>query len=86
MQVYLPDDLYAQVKSATSRLNVSGILQVALAARIAELARLDALKTALDTYQDEFGAFSETELECQIRTDAEEAITPSSKSKRKKAA
>ena len=44
MQVYLPEELYEKIKSRTDRLNVSGILQGALAERLADLERLDALE------------------------------------------
>ncbi len=42
MQVYLPAELYERVQSRTDRVNVSGMLQDALAERLADLERLDA--------------------------------------------
>ena len=86
MQVYLPDELYEKVKSQTDRLNVSGILQHALAERLADLERLDALAAAVDSYELEFGAFSDDELDRQAESDREQAIRPRAKRRRESAA
>lgn len=49
MQVYLPADLYERVKARSDELNVSALLQDALAQRLAQLDRLDAARAALPT-------------------------------------
>jgi post-segregation antitoxin (ccd killing protein) len=86
MQVYLPHELYEKIKSRTDRVNVSGILQDALAERLADLERLDALAAAVDSYEAEFGAFSDEELDRQAESDQKQAIRPRAKKKRASAA
>ena len=86
MQVYLPDDLYAQVKAQGQNLNVSGILQQALQERIDHENRLAAGREAVADYEAEFGAFTETELAAQAKLDLENSIHPRAKRKRPKAA
>ena len=81
MQVYLPDELYEKVKSQTARLNVSGVLQEALAHRLAQLERLDALATAVDSYGAEFGTFTDEELNRQAEADAKQMVHPRAKRK-----
>lgn len=81
MQVYLPDDLYEKVKSQTARLNVSRILQEALAQRLEQLERLDALATAVDSYSAEFGVFTDEELNRQTEADKKQAVHPRAKRK-----
>jgi post-segregation antitoxin (ccd killing protein) len=79
MQVYLPDELYEKVKGQASRLNVSGVLQDALVQRLAELERLDALAAAVDSYEGEFGAFSDKELKQQAGADKKQMTRPKAK-------
>lgn len=86
MQVYLPDELYEKIKSQTTRLNVSGILQDALAQRLDQLERLDALAAAVDSYTAEFGAFSDEELNRQIEADKKQMARPRTKKKAPSAA
>lgn len=86
MQVYLPDELYERIKSQTPRLNVSGILQDALAQRLDQLERIDALATAVDSYAAEFGAFSDEELDRQAEADKEQTVRPRTKRKGSSAA
>lgn len=86
MQVYLPDELYEKIKSRTDRVNVSGILQDALAERLAHLERLDALAAAVDSYEAEFGAFSDEELNRQAESDQKQTMRPRAKKKRASAA
>ena len=86
MQVYLPDDLYAQVKAQGQSFNVSGILQQALQERIDHESRLDAGRDAVTDYEAEFGAFTETELAAQATLDLENSVYPQPKRKRKLAA
>ncbi len=86
MQVYLPDELYDRVKSRVDRVNVSGLLQEALAQRLADLERLDALAAAVDSYEKEVGPFSDAELDRQAESDQKQAIRPRAKKKRASAA
>lgn len=86
MQVYLPDELYARVKSQTTRLNVSGILQDAIAQRLEQLERQDALATAVDSYSAEFGAFTDEELNRQAEADKQHVVHPRAKRKSRSAA
>jgi post-segregation antitoxin (ccd killing protein) len=86
MQVYLPDDLYEKVKSRTDRVNVSGILQDALAEHLSDLERLDALAAAVDSYEAEFGVFSDEELNRQADSDQKRTARPRAKKKRASAA
>ena len=81
MQVYLPDELYEKVKSQTTRLNVSGILQDALAQRLDQLERQDALAAAVDSYTAEFGVFSDDELNRQAEADSKQTVRPRTKKK-----
>ena len=76
MQVYLPDELYEKIKSQTARLNVSGILQDALAQRHDQLERQDALAAAVDSYTAEFGVFSDEELNRQAEADRKQTVRP----------
>jgi post-segregation antitoxin (ccd killing protein) len=86
MQVYLPDDLYEQVKLRSDRLNVSGILQDALADHLAQMERDDALDAALAHYQKKFGRFTDAELAEQTTRDEREVVIPKAKRKRASAA
>ena len=86
MQVYLPDELYEKVKSQTARLNVSGILQDALAQRLDQLERQDALAAAVDSYTAEFGVFSDEELNRQAEVDRKQTVRPRTKKKASSAA
>ncbi len=86
MQVYLPDDLYEQLKGVGVELNVSRILQEALVLRLAHLERLRLLDEALADYQAEFGSFDGTELDKQEAIDKQSAVRPKSKKKRQTAA
>jgi len=73
MQVYLPADLYEQVKARSHQLNVSALLQDALAERLAQLDRADAARAALDDYAAEFGEISPDEIAARLAGDEEEA-------------
>jgi post-segregation antitoxin (ccd killing protein) len=86
MQVYLPDDLYAQVKGQGQNFNVSGILQQALQERIDHENLLAAGREAVSNYEAEFGTFTETELAAQASLDLENSIYPRAKRKRPNAA
>jgi post-segregation antitoxin (ccd killing protein) len=86
MQVYLPDELYERTKSQTARLNVSGILQEALAQRLDQLERQDALAAAVDSYTAEFGLFSDEELNRQAEADRKQTVRPRTKKKASSAA
>jgi Arc/MetJ-type ribon-helix-helix transcriptional regulator len=90
MQVYLPDDLYAQVKAQVKAqgqdFNVSGILQQALQERIDHENRLAAGREAVADYETEFGAFPDADLTEQASLDLENSIHPQRKKKRPHAA
>ena len=73
MQVYLPEDLYQRVKAHAHELNVSRILQEALAEQLAVLDRRIALEEVLAEYVAEFGAFTPEELEERRLADGREA-------------
>jgi post-segregation antitoxin (ccd killing protein) len=73
MQVYLPDELYQQVKQRADELNVSRILQEALTEHLAQLDRDAALAEALAEYVAEFGEFTADELEARRAADDREA-------------
>ncbi len=75
MQVYLPEDLYRQVKEEGDRINVSAILQEALGEHLAQIRRRKALAEAVAWYESEHGAFTEEELEAQAAADKANAIT-----------
>lgn len=75
MQVYLPDDLYRLVKAEGDRINVSAILQEALADHLAYLRRRKALAEAVAAYEAEFGVITEAEMEAQAAADKANAIT-----------
>ena len=75
MQVYLPEDLYRQVKEEGDRINVSAILQEALGEHLAQMRRRKALAEAVAWYESEHGAFTEEELEAQAAADKANAIT-----------
>ncbi|MEZ5408197.1 MAG: hypothetical protein R2761_09235 [Acidimicrobiales bacterium] len=75
MQVYLPEDLYRQVKDEGDRINVSAILQDALTDHLAYLRRQRALADAVAAYEAEFGAFTEAEMDAQDAADKANAIT-----------
>jgi post-segregation antitoxin (ccd killing protein) len=86
MQVYLPDDLYAQVKAQGQNFNVSGILQQALQERIDHENRLAAGREAVADYEAEFGAFTDAKLATQAKLDLENSIYPQAKRTRRLAA
>jgi post-segregation antitoxin (ccd killing protein) len=86
MQVYLPDELYERIKSRPEGLNVSGILQDALARHLEQLERLDALTTAVGSYEAEFGAFTDAELSRQVEADKRQAVRPRTKKRSRSAA
>ena len=73
MQVYLPEELYERVKAHAHELNVSRILQDALAQQLAVLDRRVALEEVLAEYTAEFGAFTPEELEERRLADEREA-------------
>ena len=58
---------------------MSGILQEAVAERLAQLERLDALAVAVGSYEAEFGAFSEDDLRAQVERDEPTAVRVRSK-------
>lgn len=86
MQVYLPDDLYEQLKQTGSELNVSGILQDALTQRLAHIERLRLLREAVNGHEHELGRFSPEELDAQEALDMQSAVRPKAKRKRHSAA
>lgn len=86
MQVYLPDELYEQLKQTGSELNVSRILQDALTERLAHLERLRQLREALHDFEIEHGTISAAEIEAQARRDKQSAVKPKLKRKRLPAA
>ena len=69
MQVYLPSELYEQVKARSDQLNVSALLQDALAERLAQLDRLDAARAALAEYEAEFGVITPEEIAARLAAD-----------------
>jgi post-segregation antitoxin (ccd killing protein) len=73
MQVYLPSELYEQVKARSDQLNVSALLQDALAERLAQLDRLDAARAALAEYEAEFGVITPEEIAARLAADEAEA-------------
>lgn len=73
MQVYLPADLYEQVKARSDQLNVSAVLQHALVERLAQLDRHDAALAALADYEAEFGVITPEEIAARLAADEEEA-------------
>lgn len=75
MQVYLPADLYEQVKARSDQLNVSALLQDALAERLAQLDRLDAARAALADYEAEFGTITPEEIAARVAADEQEATS-----------
>ena len=86
MQVYLPDDLYAQVKAQGQDFNVSGILQQALQERIDHENRLVAGREAIADYEAEFGALTDAGLAEQAKLDLKNSVYPQAKRKRRLAA
>ena len=82
MQVYLPAALYEKVKRESERLNVSGILQQALGERLAELARQDALASAVAAHVAVSGHFTDGELDHQAAADRASTKFPSARKKR----
>lgn len=75
MQVYLPEDLYRQVKEEGDKINVSAILQEALAEHLAEMRRRKALAEAVAAYEAEFGVVTQAEIEAVRAADKANAIT-----------
>ena len=73
MQVYLPADLYEQVKARADQLNVSALLQHALAERLAQLDRIDAARAALADFEAEFGVLTPDEVAARAAADEEDA-------------
>lgn len=63
LQVYVPDELAARLKERRDEVNVSSVLQDALAAKLDELGRQDRLREVLAEFQQEDGAFTEAELD-----------------------
>jgi Arc/MetJ-type ribon-helix-helix transcriptional regulator len=86
MQVYLPQDLYRQVKRRGEALNVSGILQAALREVLAEEARRKALDELVREYEAEHGAFTREELDAQCAADLAEAAARRKKRRRRRKA
>jgi post-segregation antitoxin (ccd killing protein) len=76
MQVYLPDELYEQLKRSGSELNVSRILQEALTERLAHLERLRYLSEAVHDFESEHGTISAAEIEAQQKRDRQSAVKP----------
>jgi post-segregation antitoxin (ccd killing protein) len=79
MQVYLPDELYLRVKTRGGSINVSGLLQEAIEARLAELERVEAQRVAIGQYEKKFGKVSAKERAEQKRKDAANAVYPKAK-------
>jgi hypothetical protein len=86
MQVYLPEDLYARVKRRGAAINVSSILQRALAEAIAEAERQEALDSAIRAYEGKHGEISQRAMDAQEARDRAAARRPSRRRPRKKAA
>jgi post-segregation antitoxin (ccd killing protein) len=86
MQVYLPDELYEQLKETGSDLNVSGILQEALTHRLAHIQRMRLLREALNDFENEHGTIGVAEIAAQENLDKKSAIKPKAKRKRQTAA
>jgi post-segregation antitoxin (ccd killing protein) len=86
MQVYLPDDLYDLVKTRGASINVSGILQEALTARLEELERIEAHAVAIKQYEKRLGKLSAKELAQQRKQDEAHAVYPRTKKTRSVAA
>jgi post-segregation antitoxin (ccd killing protein) len=79
MQIYLPDELYLRVKTRGASINVSGLLQEAIAVRLAELERFEAQAVAIGQYQKNFGKISAKERIEQKKIDAAQAVYPKAK-------
>ena len=86
VQVYLPDDLYERLKGTGSEVNVSGVLQEALAQRLAQIERLLALREAIRGHEKAHGAFTQEEVDTQEAIDKKSAVRPKPKRKRQSAA
>jgi post-segregation antitoxin (ccd killing protein) len=86
MQVYLPDELYEQLKKTGSDLNVSGILQEALTHRLAHIERMRLLSEALNNFENDHGTIGSDEVAAQENLDRDSAIRPKAKRKRQTAA
>lgn len=86
MQVYLPDEQYKRAKARGGGLNVSAILQAALAQELDRLDRLDAMGDAVQAYESEFGAFTSGELAERERLDKAAARKTAGRRRRVKAA
>ncbi len=74
--MYLPEDLYERLKRRGGSVNVSGVLQAALAERLAELDRQDALAEAVAGYEGEFGTLDPDDVRRQEEADRAAASKP----------
>jgi post-segregation antitoxin (ccd killing protein) len=79
MQVYLPEELYLRLKTRGASINVSGLLQEAIGARLAELEQLEAQSVAVGQYERKFGKISAKERAEQKKKDAANAVYPKAK-------
>ncbi len=86
MQVYLPHDLYRDVKSFGAAINVSAVLQAALTEHLAALERSRAVAEAIAHYEAEFGMITDDEVARQSADDRANAVQPKAKKKRRSAA
>jgi post-segregation antitoxin (ccd killing protein) len=86
MQVYLPDELYEQLKHTGCEINVSGVLQEALTQRLAHIERIRLLREALSDYEQEQGLLTPEEVDAQEALDKKSAVRPKTKRKRQPAA
>jgi post-segregation antitoxin (ccd killing protein) len=85
MQVYLPDELYARVKAADG-INVSKVLQDALAEHFAQQARNEALDELIAAYEAGHGVITDEEMAAQEAADLANAYVSTGKPKRHRAA
>lgn len=76
VQVYLPEDLYERLKRRAGSINVSGVLQAALAEQLDDLDRLDALSDAIGDYEAEFGPLDPADIQSQEVADRRSARRP----------
>jgi post-segregation antitoxin (ccd killing protein) len=86
MQVYLPADLHARVRSRSDRLNVSNVVQRALEHELAELDRRDALDKAVSDYEAKHGRFTPAELRAREANDKARARRPRAAQRKSRAA
>lgn len=63
LHVYVPDELAARLKERRDEVNVSSVLQDALAAKLDELGRQDRLREVLAEFEHEQGPLTQAELD-----------------------